>query len=285
MTRSAAAAAGLFLSSCFGERVSTAPRPRPSYGRIPRELDTRWPIKHVLYLMLENRSFDNLFGRFPGARGTQMGVRWGREVPLVRCPEWLPGDLPHDLGSWETSFNDGAMDGFAIGDYGPHFAYSQFAPGDVPNYFRWAKRFVLCDNVFASVAGPSYPNHLFFVAGQAGGAIENPENILTRVSTTPKSPPIPPRSLVWPMVRRRSAARVWRACPYTFTNTGAGVDERRPRRPRGVHGLWCFRGRPLCSPAAREERDMDSSVLWVVVAVVGFILLILLFRTTRGRRG
>jgi hypothetical protein len=40
-----------------------------------------------------------------------------------------------------------------------------------------------------------------------------------------------------------------------------------------------------CSPTAREERDMDSSVLWVVVGVVGFILLILLFRTTRGRRG
>jgi hypothetical protein len=80
MTRSAAAAAGLFLSSCFGERVSTAPRPRPSYGRIPRELDTRWPIKHVLYLMLENRSFDNLFGRFPGARGTGWAC-----VGVVRC--------------------------------------------------------------------------------------------------------------------------------------------------------------------------------------------------------
>jgi hypothetical protein len=50
-------------------------------------------------------------------------------------------------------------------------------------------------------------------------------------------------------------------------------------------GKGGFTRRPLCSPAAREERDMDSSVLWVVVAVVGFILLILLFRTTRGRRG
>jgi hypothetical protein len=30
---------------------------------------------------------------------------------------------------------------------------------------------------------------------------------------------------------------------------------------------------------------MGSSVLWVVVGVVGFIVLILLFRTSRGRRG
>jgi phospholipase C len=100
-------------------------------------------------------------------------------VPLTACPEWLPADPPHDLPSWRTNYNDGAMDGFAVGEYGD-FAYTQFSPADVPNYYRWAKRFVLCDNVFASVAGPSFPNHLFFVAGQAGGAIENPENIRTK---------------------------------------------------------------------------------------------------------
>lgn len=180
MARSAAAGAGLFLSSCFGPRVSTAPRPRPSFGPAPGSVDTRWPIDRVVYLMLENRSFDNLFGRFPGARGTRTGVRLGREVPLIRCPEWLPGDLAHDTPSWRASLNGGAMDGFAIGAYGPTFAYSQFSQHDIPNYFYWGKEFVLCDNFFASVAGPSFPNHLFFIAGQAGGAIDNPENIRTR---------------------------------------------------------------------------------------------------------
>ena len=63
---------------------------------------------------------------------------------------------------------------------GPGFAYTQFARHDVPNYYDWAERFALCDNFFASVAGPSHPNHLFFIAGQAGGAIDNPENIQVR---------------------------------------------------------------------------------------------------------
>lgn len=180
MSRSAAAAAGLFLSSCFGDRVSTTPTPRPSFGPRPAGVDTRYPIKRVVYLMLENRSFDNLFGRYPGAEGATTGVRFGQEVPLTRCPEWLPGDLPHDLTSWVASHNDGAMDGFAIGEYGPFFAYSQFEREDVPNYFHWADRFVLCDNLFASAPGPSYPNHLYFIAGQAGGTIDNPENIKTR---------------------------------------------------------------------------------------------------------
>ncbi len=180
MTRSLAAASGIFLSSCFGRRVATNPTPRPTYGASPPTVQTRWPIKRVVYLMLENRSFDNIFGTFPGADGARSGVRAGEEVPLIRCPEWLPGDLPHDLVSWEASYNGGRMDGFAIGEFGPSYAYSQFNRNDVPNYFHWAEEFVVCDNFFASAAGPSYPNHLYFIAGQAGGAIDNPENILAK---------------------------------------------------------------------------------------------------------
>src|SRR5687767_616629 len=101
MSRSAAAAAGLFLTSCFGDRVTTTPTPRPTFAPTPApKLDTRWPVKRVVYLMLENRSFDNLFGRYPGANGATSGVRFGREVALIHCPEWLPGDLPHDTSAW-----------------------------------------------------------------------------------------------------------------------------------------------------------------------------------------
>ena len=180
MSRSAAAAAGFLTSACIGPSLSTSPEPRPSYGSSPSSIDTRWPIDRVVYVMLENRSYDNIFGRYPRANGTETGVRFGAEVPLRRCTEWLPGDLPHDTFSWYEAYNDGRMDGFAIGDFGPTWAYSQFDRSDLPNYFHWADNYALCDNTFASVPGPSYPNHLFFVAGQAGGAIDNPENIRTR---------------------------------------------------------------------------------------------------------
>ena len=80
MSRSAAAAAGVFLTSCFGQKLSTSPTPRPTYGSSPSSVETRWPIDHVVYLMMENRSFDNLFGRFPGANGARTGNRWGQEV-------------------------------------------------------------------------------------------------------------------------------------------------------------------------------------------------------------
>ncbi len=183
MSRSAAAAAGVFLSACTGTKLSTTPTPRPTFGIDPTTLDTQWPIKRVVYLMLENRSFDNLFGRFPGANGipgpdgTGQGIRWGNEVDMVPCPEWLPGDMPHDLTAWLDSYNGGAMDGFAQGEYGPYYAYSSFPEHEIPTWFHWAKNNVLCDNFFASAAGPSYANHLWWIAGDGGGVIDNPENI------------------------------------------------------------------------------------------------------------
>src|SRR5918992_2880795 len=57
---------------------------------------TRWPIKRVIYVMQENRSFDHVLGAVPGVDGATTGSMLGEEVPLVRCPQWLPGDLPHN---------------------------------------------------------------------------------------------------------------------------------------------------------------------------------------------
>ncbi|HEY7659709.1 MAG TPA: alkaline phosphatase family protein [Actinomycetota bacterium] len=142
--------------------------------------DTRWPIKRVIYVMLENRSFDNLFGRFPGANGATTGVKFGQEVPLEPCPHWLPGDLPHDRAAHLNAVNDGSFDGFGQGQFGDPWAYTTFDEALVPNYWSWASEYVLCDNFFASVGGPSYPNHFYFVAGQSGGILDNPENIETR---------------------------------------------------------------------------------------------------------
>jgi phospholipase C len=141
-------------------------------------IDTRWPIKRVVYLMLENRSFDHVFGSFPGADGATVGDLHGKEEPLRPAPEWLPGDLPHDHPAALENLDGGAMDNFVLPAYhelGTLFAYSQLTEADVPSYWRWAREFVLCDNFFSSVLGPSYPNHLFFVAGQSGGTYDTPE--------------------------------------------------------------------------------------------------------------
>ena len=170
LTTSAMAIAGGVLFSCTGGRVTPAvDDPTPA-------IDTATPIKRVIYLMLENRSFNNLFGSFPGVTGTNTGVMNGKEVPLVKCPDWLPGDLPHDRSAFLNCINHGKMDGFNTGLYGA-WGYSQMERQQIPNYWQWANEYVLSDHFFASCAGPSYPNHYYFIAGTSGGTIDNPENI------------------------------------------------------------------------------------------------------------
>jgi phospholipase C len=45
---------------------------------------------------------------------------------------------------------------------------------EIPNYWEYARRFTLCDRFFSSLAGPSEPNHLYTIAAQSGGLVNNP---------------------------------------------------------------------------------------------------------------
>jgi phospholipase C len=190
------AALGAFAAACTRRRPRRAamePRIFPEEPAVDSGLEhalgieTRWPIKRVIYVMQENRSFDHVLGAFPGADGATTGLLLGEEVPLVRCPQWLPGDLPHNYNASIASINGGRMDNFALPSFenpelaevATAYAYSQLHESDVPNYWHWAREYVLCDNLFASAPGASYPNHLFFVAGDSGGVFDNPERALT----------------------------------------------------------------------------------------------------------
>lgn len=63
---------------------------------------------------------------------------------------------------------------------GDFLAYTQLKQRDIPNYFAYAHDFVLADHMFSSLHGASFPNHLYTVAAQFGGAIGNIKNALGR---------------------------------------------------------------------------------------------------------
>ena len=156
------------------------PLPPADYGTAPHRIDagefeTLTPIKHVVYVIKENRTFDNMFGLFPGANGVSVGVDRGEQRPLTRAPDRLPTDIKHCYRCALDAWNEGAMDGFAtISEAADQYAYTQYLPEDLPNYWHWASEYVLGDNFFASAHGPSFPNHLYTIAAQSGGAHENP---------------------------------------------------------------------------------------------------------------
>jgi phospholipase C len=180
--RRLAAGCATVLAACTrAVRRPAAPSPRPSpsiqvseVSSPPPARATRWPIGHVVYLMKENRSFDHLFGRFPGVDGVTEAIDGGERRTLSQAVQRLPHDLPHSWSAAMQCWNDGRMNGFTVTSWSDRYAYTQMREELMPNYWRWAEEFALGDRFFASAHGPSFSNHLFAIAGQAGGAIENP---------------------------------------------------------------------------------------------------------------
>ncbi len=99
----------------------------------------------------------------------------GVRRPLVRGTDQATyEDIPHCYDFALRAWNDGEMDGFNQSDSAERWAYTQLRKDQLPNYWQWAKEYALFDNFFASAHGPSFPNHLYTIAAQSGGALDNP---------------------------------------------------------------------------------------------------------------
>lgn len=136
------------------------------------------PIKHVVFIIKENHSFDNLFGRFPGADGTTYAQAGGRPIELSATPDHVPSDINHARGAGVFAVDGGRMDRFYLLRGAIHhqhdYADSQYDQGSIPNYWTYARSFTLADRFFSTINGPSFPNHLVTIAAQAGQSIDNP---------------------------------------------------------------------------------------------------------------
>jgi phospholipase C len=175
----------LIAVACGTDRPRSAASPSAASPSMPsptpmdppsRTQETRWPIEHVVFLIKENRTFDNLFGTFPGSDGVTFGYDDGVRRPLTRGTDGSIGseDIPHCYVCSRMAWNHGKMDGFNQAPVSDRWAYTQLRRSQLPNYWHWAKRFVLADRFFASAQGPSFPNHLYAIAAQSGGAHDNP---------------------------------------------------------------------------------------------------------------
>lgn len=138
-------------------------------------------IQHIVFIIKENRSFNNYFGLFPGAVGaSSCKVSNGSTISLGHTPDRVR-DMGHNWSDAVTAIDGGKMDKFdlvALGNVnGDYMSCSQLQQTDIPNYWTYAKNFVLADHMFSSLKGPSFPNHLYTVAADDDdGVISNPSN-------------------------------------------------------------------------------------------------------------
>jgi phospholipase C len=138
-----------------------------------------YPIDHIVIIEKENHSFDNIFGRFPGADGTTAARGTdGSSFDLNRTPDHTLLDIAHQGDAAAYAVDGGRMDRF--GDLpgavqsGVDIADSQYQQSDIPNYWRYARRFALDDHFFSTIMGPSFPNHLVTIAASSANTFDNP---------------------------------------------------------------------------------------------------------------
>jgi phospholipase C len=133
-------------------------------------------IKHIVIIMQENRSFDNMFNGFPGADTVQSGMSHGKLVPLKPIPFEQGTDLDHTHPGWWKDWDNGLMDGFSHAKSYPipDLPYAYVPQDETVPYWTLAKEYTLGDRMFQSNSGPSFPAHQYMVAGQSELADENP---------------------------------------------------------------------------------------------------------------
>lgn len=155
-----------------------------STGDAPPAAAATNPITHVVVIVLENRTFDNVLGymcylRSTGARngnacnGATSGTRSdGQTVPLVAEPNVRP-DINHSHESQVKAMDGGKMDRFDLvlgcnATTSP--CLSQFKPDGtgkvfVPNTWNYASRYAIADHVFEPFTASSWGAHLELAAG------------------------------------------------------------------------------------------------------------------------
>lgn len=148
-------------------------------------------IKHVVVIVQENRSFDNVFRDFPGADTVASGKgHLGQTIPLRPVGFEYPHDLNHTHADFLQQYDRGKMDGFDLehpdAELGApkapdNLAYSYLPRNEVEPYWDMAAKYVLADRMFQSDSGPSFTSHQYLIAGQSGGAIDNPSILDSKV--------------------------------------------------------------------------------------------------------
>jgi phospholipase C len=167
------------------------------------------PIDCIVVLMLENRSLDHLFGKWPGVAGIGSGTFANRANPAAPVSAANPaiaagqpalftvtqGQGPgHSLAATNVQLfgsstvaanaalkavNDRgfvanyrselAVDGFGGADVNLSAVMQTFVAGQLPALSALAQNFVLCDQWYSEVPGPTMPNRLYMHAATSAG--------------------------------------------------------------------------------------------------------------------
>ena len=129
---------------------------------------TATPIKHIVIIVQENRTVDNLFHGYPNADTVSTGkMSDGTTVELQQQSLNTP-DIDNSYGASIQSYDHGKMDGFDKNQSNSapagKYAYSFVDRTDRAPYWSMAEEFELADHMFPTMHGQSWTAHIDLIA-------------------------------------------------------------------------------------------------------------------------
>jgi phospholipase C len=162
-------------------------------------------ITTYVYMMMENRSYDHLFGArsmLEGKPGDGLSANMtnpDRNGTPIR--PWAPNtqqlcdlDPPHGWERARLQWNNGRNDGFVVQHQLDHDSMTAIEPmqyltrNEVPVSWALADEYAIADRWFCSVMGPTWPNRYYWHTGTSGGYMQND---------------LPGANLPWPSIYNR----------------------------------------------------------------------------------
>lgn len=160
------------------------------------------PIRHVVLLMFENHSFDEMLGCFKQVYGgldgvdpARSNVNWdadGNPFPQAETRErQMILDPHHEVNHVIVQMQDHnggfVKDFIAANQNDPklpetllekqcHFVMGYYPLDFLPTLHRLAREFLICDHWFSSLPGPTWPNRFFALTGTSLGRVNMPED-------------------------------------------------------------------------------------------------------------
>jgi len=192
---SLAIAVSVILCACGGGgRLASSPG-LPGVSRI-RQGASSGKIQHIVIIVQENRTFNNLFYGYPGAKTSTYGYDSNnKKIPLKPISLATGWDMQHNGHGFITSCNgtgkipgtDCRMNGFdketcnAVRSPCPkskYLAYSYVPHGETGPYFSMAAQYVLADEMYASDFDiSSFESHQYIIAGvNPESSVDYPQN-------------------------------------------------------------------------------------------------------------
>src|SRR5271157_1240684 len=140
---------------------------------------TKTPIQHVIMIMAENHSFDNVFGLYPTQNSTEAGtlaaslqkpddvLNVTRGVALTQVPNGTYWTANPNEDVYPSDWDNGKMDGFAANS--GTVAMTYFSSSQLAVEWDWAEEYAIADRYFAACLCMTDPNRLYSLAGYAAG--------------------------------------------------------------------------------------------------------------------